>query len=126
MFILSLNTGIMVGYALSSIFDYKSVGMIVVGLPIASTILSFLVLSETPQHLLKKNREEDAKNSLKFYRNYKATKENVDDEFEAMKNSMLEARGKSEKITLQDFSEYLVSNCSFIFVCSPLQLKEEP
>lgn len=131
MFILSLNTGIMVGYALSSMFDYKTVGFIAVGLPAASTILSFFILSETPQHLLKQKREEDAKNSLRFYRNSKGRNcpkelEDVDAEFEAIKNGVLEAQGKSEKITVSDFSEFFISIFLLIFLTFfHFQLKRE-
>lgn len=109
MFILSLNTGIMVGYALSSAFDYKTVGLIAIGLPVTSTVLSFFILSETPQQLIRQKKDEDAKNSLRFYRNCRGSTcqkelQDVDAEFEALKLGIIEAQGKNEKITLSDFS----------------------
>lgn len=112
MFILSLNTGIMVGYALSSLFDYKTVGCMVVGLPIASSLLSFFFLSETPQFLLKYKKDEAAAKSLKFYRNCNKTTtlkdiQDVDAELKSMKIGVIEAQGKSDKITVADFSKYI-------------------
>lgn len=110
MFILSLNTGIMVGYAFSSTFDYNIVGLIAIGFPVSSTILSFFLLRDTPQQLIKMKKEEEAKSSLRFYRNCKQStcqkeSQDVDNEFENMKNAIIDAQGKNEKITLSDFSE---------------------
>lgn len=102
----------MVGYALSSNFDYNTVGWIAVGFPVSSTILSFFILQDTPQHLIKMKKEEDAIKSLRFYRNCRGLTcpkglQEVDVEFEAIKNGIIESQGKSEKITLSDFSKSL-------------------
>lgn len=109
MFLLSLNSGIMVGYALSSIFDYKTVGWIVVGLPILGTILSASILSETPQFLLRNKKEQEARESFKFYRNFKNAnskdKHDFEAEFESIKSSVTEALERDDKITLGDFSK---------------------
>ncbi|KAL5288084.1 hypothetical protein ACFFRR_008748 [Megaselia abdita] len=116
MFILSLNTGIMVGYALSSVFDYKTVGFIAVGLPVASAILSFFILSETPQQFIRNKNEEEAKKSLRFYRNCRGVtcSKDVDAEFEAIKKGIIEAQGKNEKITLSDFTEKRAMKALFV------------
>lgn len=105
MFMLSLNIGVMVGYALSSAYDYTTVGFICIGFPITSTVLSFFILHDTPHQLIKMKRDEDAKKSLRFYRNCRGDIQEVDDEFEAIKNGIIEAQGKNEKITLSDFSK---------------------
>lgn len=91
----------MVGYALSLVLDYKTVSFIAIGFPIATMVLSFSILHDTPQQLIKNQKEEDAKKSLRFYRNCKE----IDDEFENIKNEIIEAQGKNETITLSDFSE---------------------
>lgn len=108
----SMNFGIMVGYILSSYFNYNTVGVLVVGFPALSCILSYIVLSETPQFLLKDNREENALKSIKFYRNHKSLRDledykSVYDEFEIIRFSVLEQR-RSGSITLADFSEYFI------------------
>lgn len=107
---LSMNIGVMIGYALSSAFHYKTIGFICIGLPIISLILSFCILHETPQQIINGKKEEDAKKSLRFYRNCTQSTsikelQEFDEEFEIMKNEIIESKGKDEKITLSDFSE---------------------
>ncbi|TDG42783.1 hypothetical protein AWZ03_010795 [Drosophila navojoa] len=63
-----VSIGLMIGYLLSSYLDYYLVPCIAVAVPVAYLVAIF-GLSETPQYLLRRGRDEQAKKSYCFYKN---------------------------------------------------------
>ncbi|KAH8267473.1 hypothetical protein KR018_006737 [Drosophila ironensis] len=66
-FTLTMNTGILVGFIVSSHVPYHVIPCAVVGLPILYVLLATRY-PEPPQQLLRWEREEEAQKSLRFYR----------------------------------------------------------
>ncbi|XP_017075855.1 LOW QUALITY PROTEIN: facilitated trehalose transporter Tret1 [Drosophila eugracilis] len=66
-FTLTMNTGIMVGFVVSSHIAYHVIPCAVVGLPVLYVILATRY-PEPPQQLIRWQREEEAERSLRFYR----------------------------------------------------------
>lgn len=66
-FTLTMNTGIMVGFVVSSHVAYDVIPCAVVGLPVLYVFLATR-FPEPPQQLIRWQREEEAQRSLRFYR----------------------------------------------------------
>ncbi|XP_039479065.1 facilitated trehalose transporter Tret1 [Drosophila santomea] len=66
-FTLTMNTGIMVGFVVSSHIAYHVIPCAVVGLPLLYVFLATRY-PEPPQQLIRWKREEEAEKSLRFYR----------------------------------------------------------
>lgn len=67
MLILTLNTGILLGYILGRYFIYYTFPWIVIGFPIIF-LFGFSFVPETPIWLMKQKRVNEAELSLRFYR----------------------------------------------------------
>ncbi|EDW63941.1 facilitated trehalose transporter Tret1 [Drosophila virilis] len=67
-FTLAVNTGILLGFIISSYVPYHVIPCVVVVLPLCYLLLATR-FPETPQQLLRWGRDEDAQRSLKFYCN---------------------------------------------------------
>lgn len=66
-FTLTMNTGIMVGFVVSSHIAYHVIPCAVVGLPVLYVLLATRY-PEPPQQLIRWKREEEAEKSLRYYR----------------------------------------------------------
>ncbi|KAH8413446.1 hypothetical protein KR009_011338 [Drosophila setifemur] len=66
-FTLTMNTGILVGFVVSSHIAYHVIPCAAVGLPVLYALLATR-FPEPPQQLIHWHREEDAQRSLRFYR----------------------------------------------------------
>lgn len=70
MMLLSVNTGTLVGYTLSTHLDYHVVPFVGISLPITYFIAS-LFLPESAPYLLRNGRVSAAEDSFKYYTNHK-------------------------------------------------------
>lgn len=112
-FTLTMNTGILVGFIVSSHVAYRVIPCAVVGLPILYALLATRY-PEPPQMLIRWNREEDAQRSLRFYRccdGPNTTKEEeraYQKEFDEMRAAILQQNKDSDDkgLSVADFSEY--------------------
>lgn len=99
---LSHGTGILLGYIVGSYFDYLATPILAVILQVAF-IVAFIYFPETPQFLFIKNKEDESRQSLKFFRNNDLEIE-FNKEFEHLKETMIKRVTSNEKVTLSDFS----------------------
>ncbi|EDV32169.1 uncharacterized protein Dana_GF14173 [Drosophila ananassae] len=110
-FTLTMNTGILVGFIVSSHVAYRVIPCAVVGLPILYALLATRY-PEPPQMLIRWNREEDAQRSLRFYRccdGPNTTKEEeraYQKEFDEMRAAILQQNKESDDkgLSIADFS----------------------
>lgn len=108
------NIGILMGYTGSSYLHYQTFGLLAVWLPLTCLLLIYFILPDTPQFLLRNNREKEAAESLSFYRNKnekmsKEVLERIEKEFIELEKQMC-ASGENSKISLKDFCEYIFKN----------------
>lgn len=104
------NSGIVLGYMISSWMDYYQMPYVAIGLTVAFLAI-FIWFPESPDYLAHKNRTEEAKKSYAFYGNYRSTPtiENppiTEKSIEAKATQSTE--GNSQKITMQDFKDTAV------------------
>ncbi|KAL9895746.1 facilitated trehalose transporter Tret1-like [Glossina fuscipes] len=107
MAMLMLSFGILAGYIMSTYLDYYVNPFIIVIFPLLY-LIAVTQFPETPQHLLRKHKISDARESFKFYRNMPKTIEanslpELRTAFEELKDNILKANGKSEKLQVDDF-----------------------
>ncbi|KAG4065618.1 hypothetical protein HA402_012608 [Bradysia odoriphaga] len=104
--IISTCFGVMISYIAGSYLTYSTTPFVIMIFPIAFTI-SFLLLPESPNDLMKQKRFADAAKSLRFYKNcYKDTKEEHDRFLKEWDNVQLIARqtiNRGEKVSFGDF-----------------------
>ncbi|KAI9579803.1 hypothetical protein GQX74_000591 [Glossina fuscipes] len=104
MAMLMLSFGILAGYIMSTYLDYYVNPFIIVIFPLLY-LIAVTQFPETPQHLLRKHKISDARESFKFYRNMPKTIEanslpELRTAFEELKDNILKANGKSEKLQI--------------------------
>ncbi|XP_043653671.1 facilitated trehalose transporter Tret1-2 homolog isoform X1 [Drosophila teissieri] len=103
-FMMTLCSGITVGFVLVYCLSYHVLPCVVIVLPILYLCL-IIPLPEPPQDLLKRGHEEKAEKSFCFYNNLSkdpARQEEIKAEFDNLRNKVL-ASGISEKFTRADF-----------------------
>ncbi|XP_061394631.1 facilitated trehalose transporter Tret1 [Musca vetustissima] len=102
MLMLSVNTGILIGFIICTHVAYHIIPFCIVTLPVVYLLLAF-VLPETPQHLLRKKRYADAEKSFYFYQmcNIK-TKLNCRLNFDHLK-SIIENINDEGSVAFKDF-----------------------
>ncbi|XP_068153067.1 facilitated trehalose transporter Tret1-like [Drosophila tropicalis] len=107
-----ISTGMMIGFACASYLSYYLLPCIIICLPVIY-ILAIIGLPETPQYLLRRERDEQAKKSYYFYKNLSSSSSASSDkesagndaakiEFETFRLQVL-GGGITQKITLRDF-----------------------
>ncbi|CAG9810060.1 unnamed protein product [Chironomus riparius] len=105
-FPLGLNLGIFLIFVIGTYIDYFIIPFVIFPFIVAYFVL-MLFLPETPQYYLKKQKEEEALKSLKYYRNCNdkdsQNLENVQNELSALKKN-IQSQGKFE-VNLKDFVE---------------------
>lgn len=106
MIMVSVNTGVLVGYILGSNVEYYIAPYFVIPLPVCY-IIGNLFLPDTPFFLIRKGKFDAAEKSFRFYKNIAKTDKNAMIEFEDMKETLTQQ--ESTKYTLQDFSKFLHS-----------------
>lgn len=80
MLILTLNTGILLGYILGRYFIYFIFPWVVIGFPVIF-MLGFSFVPETPIWLMKHKRINEAEQSLRFYRGISRDQIEISKEF---------------------------------------------
>lgn len=113
MLILTMNTGILLGYILGRYFIYYTFPWIVIGFPIVF-MLGFSFVPETPIWLMKQKRINEAELSLRFYRGISRNAIEISKEFSeelqqlkhfAEIKTVLET--KEDDLHLRDFGKIL-------------------
>ena len=103
---LSVNFGILMGFILSSNLDYHLIPFIVTCLPIIYLIGCFF-LPETPHHLLRRGKFEDAEKSFIFYNNCKVNeKQQYEHNFNNLKSN-IKNTDQQDSLSYHDFGKYL-------------------
>lgn len=69
--VLTCNFGVLLSFVLGYYFDYVTVAWLVSSLSILF-VICFWFMPETPQHLVLRQRPEDAEKSLRYYRNIRS------------------------------------------------------
>ncbi|XP_023296253.2 facilitated trehalose transporter Tret1-like [Lucilia cuprina] len=106
LFALTLNLGVLIGYILSSYVPYHIIPWLVLPVPVMYLIIA-TYFPETPQYLLRKGHEEEARKSFMFYKNNidqrgAAERITAQNQFEELKIAITHQESKSEKLTLDD------------------------
>lgn len=100
---LSHGTGILTGFIVGSYCHYLATPILAIVLQVAF-IAAFIYLPETPQFLFIKNKVDESRKSLRFFRS-KETEIEFEKEFELLKENMIKRVTSNEKVTLSDFSK---------------------
>ncbi|CAD7088659.1 unnamed protein product [Hermetia illucens] len=105
--VMNFNGGILCGFILGSYLSYSLFPRIIIALSVIFAVLIFF-LPDTPQYYIRRKKDHEALNSLKFYRNFKATTKEECQEFnEHLANLKNQIHGsedrKPTKLTYQDF-----------------------
>ncbi|KAH8283131.1 hypothetical protein KR054_012329, partial [Drosophila jambulina] len=113
MILLTVNTGVLTGYIVSSHFNYFVAPPFIIAVPVCYIIGNFL-FPETPIHLIRKGKLQAAKESFQFYKNIRRDDIKAESEFEDLKLKVLKAEAeKAKSFDYRDFSE-----CEFISIKS--------
>ncbi|XP_058986816.1 facilitated trehalose transporter Tret1 [Musca domestica] len=103
MLMLSVNTGILIGFIVSTHVAYHIIPFCIVTLPMVYLILAF-VLPETPQHLLRRKKYAEAEKSFNFYQMCNSeNKQNISNPAFDQLKSIIENRSDSGSVTYKDF-----------------------
>lgn len=114
--VLTCNVGVLLAFVLGYFYDYVTVAWLISSLSILFMI-GFWFMPETPQHLVLRQRHDEAEKSLRYYRNirYRLSKE-LNEELQLELNK-LRAPDNAEKscddevddtaVTWSDFSKLL-------------------
>lgn len=115
---LTCNIGVLLAFVLGYYFDYVTVAWIVSSLSILF-VICFWFMPETPQHLVLRQRPEDAEKSLRYYRNIRSRLSKELNEELQLELHKLRATDNPEKslddvddtvVTWADFSKLQVEN----------------
>ncbi|KAH8403094.1 hypothetical protein KR222_004966 [Zaprionus bogoriensis] len=108
MVMLSVNSGILIGYILGTHLSYYVVPFIVLILPVSYFVSVLLFVQDSPMHLIRKGKFTAAERSFRYYRNIKDSDSLSDQavamaEFKNIKMTLTDGNDKVEKITIKDF-----------------------
>lgn len=114
--VLTCNVGVLLAFVLGYFFDYVTVAWLIASLSILF-IICFWFMPETPQHLVLRQRHDEAEKSLRYYRNIRSRLSKELNEELQMELNKLRATDNAEKscdddvddtaVTWSDFSELL-------------------
>lgn len=115
MVMLSVNSGILIGYILGTFLSYYVVPFMALILPFSYFMLVFLFVYDSPMHLISKGKFEAAERSFRYYKNVKDSDSLNDQtiamaEFKNIKMTLTDDNDKPDKITIKDF-------CKCINIC---------
>lgn len=103
--------GILLGFVVGGYIPYMKIPYIFV-LPVIYILLVAFYVPETPAFLVKKNREEEAYKSLKFYRSTKEDSQSLRDEFEGIKD-LQKLLQNEEKVSWKAYCKFSLEHFSF-------------
>ncbi|KAH8368899.1 hypothetical protein KR200_001001, partial [Drosophila serrata] len=116
MILLTVNTGVLAGYIVSSHFNYFTTPPFIIAIPICYIIANFL-FPETPIHLIRKGKIQQAKESFQFYKNIRRDDIKAESEFEDLKLKVLKAEAeKAKSFDYRDFSECELSSIKSLLI----------
>lgn len=103
----SFNTGILIGYIFGTFLGYSTVPYVMFVLPTLFVFL-FVFMPNTPQHLLRNGKIDEAETSLRFYRNCPMGRDTDEakfqEEFERFK-VIAKQNAANQGLRLKDFSK---------------------
>ncbi|XP_054085996.1 facilitated trehalose transporter Tret1-like [Zeugodacus cucurbitae] len=106
LFSLTLYSGTLCGYIITARIRYHLIPIVGVVIPLIFVIFQ-IFFPETPMFLLQRGRDERAKESLKFYRNYApTTKESAtefEEAFQKLKSDVTSHQANANTLTWHDF-----------------------
>ncbi|XP_017047519.1 facilitated trehalose transporter Tret1 [Drosophila ficusphila] len=102
--LLSVNTGVLAGYIVSTSVDYFTSPPFIIALPVCYFICTFM-FPETPHHLIRKGKFEAAKKSFMFYKNIRRDDIKAESEFEELK--FLVNNYQAEKDKSFDYRDFI-------------------
>ncbi|KAH8352345.1 hypothetical protein KR084_003519 [Drosophila pseudotakahashii] len=103
MILLTVNTGVLTGYIVSSNFNYFSTPPFIIILPLCYFAGNFL-FPETPHHLIRKGKFAEAEKSFRFYKNIKRDDIKAESEFEDLKMRIIQVeKDKANSFNFRDF-----------------------
>lgn len=104
MVMLSVNSGILIGYILGTFLSYYVVPFMVLILPFSYFMLVFLFVYDSPMHLISKGKFAAAERSFRYYKNVKDSDQTIAmAEFKNIKMTLTDDNDKPDKITINDF-----------------------
>lgn len=100
---LYVNVGILIGFVGGTYLDYAIVPYIMIVFPVIF-FCAFILMPDTPQYLLKRNRNDEAEQSLRFYKSCKVGEDDakLKIEFSNLK-AIAEQSSQRETLCLDDF-----------------------
>ncbi|KAH8283130.1 hypothetical protein KR054_012328 [Drosophila jambulina] len=104
MILLSVNTGVLAGYIVSTHVDYFTAPPFIIALPVCYFICNFL-FPETPHHLIRKGKIKAAKKSFMFYKNIKRDDIKAESEFDELE--YLVTKEQTEKAKSFDYKDFI-------------------
>ncbi|KAL7741778.1 hypothetical protein ACLKA6_000386 [Drosophila palustris] len=108
MVMLSVNTGILIGYILGTHVSYYVVPFMVLILPLSYFVFVLLFIRDSPMHLISKGKFSAAEQSFRYYKNIKDSDSLSDQaiamaEFKNMKVALTNDDNQIDKVTIKDF-----------------------
>lgn len=125
MILLTVNTGVLTGYIVSSHFNYCAAPPFIMAVPLCYIVGNFL-FPETPIHLIRMGKFQEAKESFQFYKNIRRDDIKAESEFEDLKLKVIKSEAeKAKSFNYRDFSEWesiFIFNI-FIYLFTPAVTK---
>ncbi|EDW84920.1 uncharacterized protein Dwil_GK12884 [Drosophila willistoni] len=105
MMMLFMNTGILIGYILSSHIPYHIMPWIAIICPATYFLSMVFFVRESPMYLIRKGKLKEAEESYCYYNNIRNNNKNISDmaEFETMRIALTKSNEKEEAVTWKDF-----------------------
>lgn len=108
MVMLSVNSGILIGYILGTYLSYYVVPFMVLILPLSYFIFVLLFVYDSPMHLISKGKFTAAERSFRYYKNVKDSDSLSDQatamaEFKNIRMTLTDDNDEPDKITIKDF-----------------------
>lgn len=112
MVMLSVNSGILIGYILGTYLSYYVVPFMVLILPLSYFIFVLLFVYDSPMHLISKGKFTAAERSFRYYKNVKDSDSLSDQatamaEFKNIRMTLTDDNDEPDKITIKDFCKWI-------------------
>lgn len=108
MVMLSINTGILIGYILGTHVSYYVVPIMVLILPLTYFVFVLLFIRDSPMHLIRQGKFSAAEESFRYYKNIRDSDSLSDQaiamaEFKNIKLALTNDDNQLDKVTIRDF-----------------------
>lgn len=106
---LSVNIGVLLGYIMGSHIPFSITPFLVLIFPLSYFIFTLCFIRESPVHLIRKGKLQEAEKSFRYYKNIKDTdRAAVISEFEDMKKKLTEDDKLVHSVTIKDFCRFQI------------------